>query len=212
MYWRRWGYPPPLWRPTSPEEELEMLERYKRDLEREIEDLKKELKEVEARIEELRKAPPTTPLTPRMAPPPYAGPGGRGYGWGMGWWGAPQQMAALPPPQPGARRVVASVMEDAGVDSRISEVFGRAPYFAFIDIADGEVKSVRIVPNQMASLPQGVGFAAAQLIVSSGAESVIATYVGPNVSAALTQAGINIYTVEPGTPLLEALKRVGLVK
>ncbi len=232
MYWpRRWRYPQA---PTSPEEELKMLESYKRDLEREIEDVKRELKEVEERLKELREMPqqPYQPPQPYLQGP-YAmpGPWGGGYGWGRGrgggwgygggygrgggWWGAPAQpqpQAAVPPPPPGAHRAVAAVEEDAGIDSRISQVFGRAPYFAFIDIVEGEVKSIRILPNPMVSAPGGAGTAAAQWILSSGARSAIAPYLGPNVSMIFSQAGVQVYTVEPGTPLSEALKRLGLVK
>lgn len=50
-------YPPPFYPPIppSPEDELRMLEEYKRELERELEYLKEELEGVKARIEELRK-------------------------------------------------------------------------------------------------------------------------------------------------------------
>lgn len=222
MYWpRRWRYPPV---PTSPEDELKMLESYKRDLEREMEGVRRELEEVEERLKELREAP----QQPYQPPQPYTmpGPWGGGYGWGRrrgggwgygggGWWGAPAQpqpQAAVPPPPPGAHRVVAAVEEDAGIDSRISQVFGRAPYFAFIDIVEGEVKSIRVLPNPMASAPGGAGTTAAQWILSSGARSAIAPYLGPNVSMIFSQAGVQVYTVEPETPLSKALKRLGLVK
>ena len=51
-------YPPPFYTPypPTPEDELRMLEEYKRELERELEYLKEELEGVKARIEELRKA------------------------------------------------------------------------------------------------------------------------------------------------------------
>ncbi len=46
--WMRWGYPYPPAPAFSPEDELEMLEEMKKDLEA-------ELKEINKRIEELRK-------------------------------------------------------------------------------------------------------------------------------------------------------------
>jgi len=72
-YWRYgWGYGPPPWAwryqpmqpapyygppppPIPPEQELEMLERYKRDLEEDLKDLQEELKSVEERIKELKR-------------------------------------------------------------------------------------------------------------------------------------------------------------
>jgi len=55
-----WGTPPA----TSPEEEIEQLEAYKKDLEAEKEDIEEELKEVETRINELKR------MLERGQPPP----------------------------------------------------------------------------------------------------------------------------------------------
>lgn len=48
-------YPASPYIPMNPEDELKMLEEYKKDLEEELIDLQEELKGVEARISELRK-------------------------------------------------------------------------------------------------------------------------------------------------------------
>ena len=55
--WHGWyiPYPGPMYPPISPEEELKMLEEYKRGLEMDLRDIEDELKSVEARIEELKK-------------------------------------------------------------------------------------------------------------------------------------------------------------
>ena len=124
---------------------------------------------------------------------------------------APQQ-APVPPPQPGVRRFVASVEDNNGLGSRISMRFGRCPFLAFIDIADGAVKNLNIVPNQAAAAPSAAGIAVAQLIVSSGASGAIGSNFGPNVAMALQQAGLQVLTVEPLIPLGEALKKLGLIR
>ena len=53
-----WPYPPvPYWMPPppmTPEQELAMLEDYKKALEEDIKDLEEELKSVEQRIKELK--------------------------------------------------------------------------------------------------------------------------------------------------------------
>lgn len=53
-----WGwYPPPQYPPPwgySPEDELKMLEEYRKELEAELEELKEELESVSKRIEELK--------------------------------------------------------------------------------------------------------------------------------------------------------------
>ncbi len=52
-----WGWYPPQYPPPwgySPEDELRMLEEYKKELEAELEELKEELESVNKRIEELK--------------------------------------------------------------------------------------------------------------------------------------------------------------
>jgi len=234
-WWRR--YPPYFFQqpfPSSPEEELEMLEDYKRDLEREIKYLKEELKNVEEEIKRLKEEAestaeqrPAAPPPQYAAPPQYWMPFGYGYGWGRGrgggmGWGrggmgpmppaaAPQQ-APIQPPPPGVKRVAASVEENNGLNSRISMRFGRAPLIAFVDIADNEVKSIQIIPNQAAAAPMGAGISVAQFIISSGATEVIGAQFGPNVSMAFEQANLRVHMVEPYIPLSEALRKVGLLR
>ena len=237
FWWRRYAPPyflPPQF-PSSPEEELRMLEDYKRELEREIENLREELKSVEEEIDRLKKEmesgerrPEVTAPTPPYMPPQYWMPFGYGYGYGWGrgrggmGWGrggmgpmppaAGPQQAPMQPPPPGVKRVAASVDDNNGLNSRISIRFGRAPFIAFIDIADNEVKSVQILPNQAAAAPMGAGISTAQFIISSGATEVIGTQFGPNVSMAFEQANLRVHTVEPGIPLSEALRKAGLLR
>ncbi len=235
---RPYGVPGPL----SPEEELKQLEEYRRQLEEEIKWVEEEMKQVDEEIkrmkEELEKpesrqpaqayAQPPYPPMPQPPTPAYGygygygwgrgrGMGGRGFGRGMGpgFMPAPAampQQSPVPPPQPGVKRVVASVEENNGLDSRISPRFGRCPFLAFVDIGDGEVKAVNIVPNQAASMPMGAGLAVAQMVIASGASEVIGSNFGPNVSMAFQQAGLKTDIVEPFIPLGEALRRLGLLR
>ena len=236
-FWQYPGYPPPV-PPLTPEDELAQLEAYKRDLEREIKEIEEELRRVDQEIEKLKKEleegggrEQPQPMMPQPFMPPYGF--GYGYGYGYGWGrrrgmgggfggrmgagmppapAAMPQQAPIPPPQSGVKRIVASVEENNGLNSRISSRFGRCPFLAFVDIADGEVKSVNIVPNQAASMPMGAGMAVAQLVISSGASEVIGSNFGPNVSAAFQQAGLKVHVVEPLLPLGEALKKLGLIR
>ena len=107
---------------------------------------------------------------------------------------------------------MASVEDNNGLNSRVSMRFGRCPFLAFADIVDGEVKAVNIIPNQAAAAPSAAGITVAQMIISSGASDVIGSNFGPNVAAALQQAGLRMHTVEPLAPLGEALKRLGLIR
>jgi len=47
------------------------------------------------------------------------------------------------------KRIVIPVLNDAGMNSQVSEHFGRAPYFAVVDInREGTVAKFQIVPNR----------------------------------------------------------------
>lgn len=233
---RPYGAPEPL----SPKEELNQLEEYRRELEEEIRWVEEELKRVDEEIEKTRKeleklesqqpaqAYAQPPYSPMPQPPMPAYGYGYGYGWGRGrgagrgfrggmgpgFMPAPAAMPQqpVPPPQPGVKRVVASVEENNGLNSRISPRFGRCLFLAFVDIGNGEVKSVNIVPNQAASMPMGAGLAVAQMVIASGASEVIGSNFGPNVSMAFQQAGLKTNIVEPFIPLKEALRRLGLLR
>ncbi len=238
-YWRPpYGGPEPL----SPEEELRQLEEYRRQLEEEIKWVEEEMKRIDEEIERLKKELekpesrqpmqaypwPAYPPTPQPPMPAYGYGYGYGYGWGRGrgmgrgfgrgmgpgFMPAPAAMPQqpIPPPQPGVKRIVASVEENNGLNSRISPRFGRCPFLAFVDIGDGEVKAVNIIPNQAASMPTGAGMAVAQMVIASGASEVIGSNFGPNVSMAFQQAGLKVNTVEPFIPLGEALKKLGLIR
>ncbi len=135
------------------------------------------------------------------------GPGwGRGRGGGWSWGAAVPQFPAVPPPPPGAYRIVASIEFDRGLDSIISPRFGRSPYFAIVDVSNGRVVNYTSVQNPCIDLPHGAGVAVAQWILSIGARHVIGAHFGPNVMAVLQQAGVNLCTVPPGTRLADALR------
>ncbi len=216
------------------------LEEEIKSVREELERVEKEIKEMRERAEEWKKQqptqptvqppyPPAYPTTPQTFTPPYSYGYGYGYGWGRGRGmgggfgrgmgpgmmpgpGAAPQQPPIPPPQPGVRRIVASVDENNGLNSRISLRFGRCPFLAFVDLADGEVKAVNIIPNQAVSMPMGAGIAVAQMIVGSGATEVVGSSFGPNVSMAFQQAGLQVHVVEPGITLGEALKKLGLIR
>ncbi|MEM2741678.1 MAG: NifB/NifX family molybdenum-iron cluster-binding protein [Nitrososphaeria archaeon] len=45
-------------------------------------------------------------------------------------------------------KIIVPLIEDRGLDSKIAEHFGRAPYFAFVELNDkGEVVSFKIISN-----------------------------------------------------------------
>ena len=150
-------------------------------------------------------------------PPSWAGRG-RGRGLGRGGRGrgfAPFQGTGpqpLPAPSPGAIRVVATTLDDRGVESQVSPRFARAPFIVVVDIVNGAITNAVSMPNPFASMPGGAGVAFAQWIIGSGARIVITPNIGPNASMVLQQAGITVYNISPGVRVIDALRGLGLVR
>ena len=77
------------------------------------------------------------------------------------------------------------------LNSKVSEQFGRCPYFLIIDSETMEFKSV---PNPGIKMMGGAGPEAVRLISSYNAKVILTGAVGPNAQAALNAAGIKIVT------------------
>jgi predicted Fe-Mo cluster-binding NifX family protein len=77
-----------------------------------------------------------------------------------------------------------------GLDSRVEEMFGRAPYFVLVDTETMETKSVR---NTAMRSGHGAGIGAAQIISDEGAEALLTGIVGPNAFEALRAARIKVF-------------------
>ncbi len=138
--------------------------------------------------------------------------GGMGRGWGQAWSPLQAELPRVQQPPSGIVRAVASVENNAGLNSIISARFGRAPFLAVVDVADGKLLNLTFVPNTYAGMPHGVGVAVAQWVISIGARYVIGAHFGPNVQSLLQQAGVQICVVPEGTRLEDALRRCQLLR
>ncbi|MBA7636714.1 hypothetical protein ES703_44335 [subsurface metagenome] len=76
------------------------------------------------------------------------------------------------------------------LDSQVSSVFGRCPYFFFID---KETEKFKAIPNTALQAGRGAGVAAAQVVASEKAAVVICGNFGPNAFSVLQMSGIKIY-------------------
>ncbi|ADI31660.1 NifB/NifX family molybdenum-iron cluster-binding protein [Staphylothermus hellenicus] len=150
---------------------------------------------------------------------------GRGKGWGRGrggprWTGGgpggfqPYQpiQPQLPPPPPNGVRAAVCVDDNNGLESHVSPVFARAPIILFIDIVNGNIANIYPVQNPYAMGGGGAGFAFAQFVAGAGARIVIASTIGPNAQAMLQQQGISVYSVPPGSRVVDALRGAGLIR
>lgn len=88
-----------------------------------------------------------------------------------------------------------------GLDDAVSPVFGRCPTFTLVDVENGEIVSHEAIQNPYAGAAGGAGIQAAQLIVSKGAQAVLAGAFGPNATNVLSQGGVQ--TVPAQGPVKE---------
>lgn len=159
-------------------------------------------------------------------PPPWSGGrgGGRGRGAGGGWgrgggWGGgwgppppPPQLPQIPPPAPGAVRVAVATIDPSGLSSMVSPRFARAPFITLVDVANGSVIWLYPVKNPFETFPRGAGVSLAQWLIQIGCRVAVGTRFGPNIAAVLSQAGIEMKVVPPGTRVIDALRLLGLVR
>jgi len=82
------------------------------------------------------------------------------------------------------------------LSAQVSPVFGRCPYYLFVDT---ESMAFEAVPNPAISAPGGAGIQAAQFVASQGAKAVLTGNVGPNAFNVLQTAGVQVFTVAGGT-------------
>ena len=88
-----------------------------------------------------------------------------------------------------------------GLDSQMSPVFGRCPYFVFVDVdmETKEIKNEKTVPNSAAMQAGGAGVMSAQLVGNEKVEAVISGAAGPRAFGVLQQLGIKIFQGVPKT-------------
>lgn len=84
----------------------------------------------------------------------------------------------------------------AGLDAQASPVFGRCPFYVFIDTDSMEVESVE---NPAVAAPGGAGIQAAQFVVERGARAAVTGNVGPNAFNVLRSAGVTVHLFSGGT-------------
>jgi len=82
------------------------------------------------------------------------------------------------------------------LSAQVSPVFGRCPYYLFVDTESMEFEAVA---NPSISAPGGAGIQAAQFVANKGAKAVLTGNVGPNAFNVLQAAGVQVFTVTGGT-------------
>jgi len=94
-----------------------------------------------------------------------------------------------------------------GIDPLVSPHFGRAPYYAIIDVEGEGVKyAIRVSPQLM---HEAVGCEATTLIEVSGAEAAIVKGIGRKALMVLEGMGIKVYCTNANT-LREVIEEIRL--
>jgi len=105
-------------------------------------------------------------------------------------------------------RLVIPVIDNAGLDSRLSEHFGRAPYFMVVEInPEGKLSSVKAVPNTSEHFG---GFGRPPDRILQLKPSAVVTYdMGPRALNIFQQARVAVLRTTAATvrEVVEAYKR-----
>ncbi|MGD2148712.1 MAG: NifB/NifX family molybdenum-iron cluster-binding protein [Anaerolineae bacterium] len=84
----------------------------------------------------------------------------------------------------------------AGLDAPASPVFGRCPWYIFVDTDTLEAESVE---NPAMNAAGGAGIQAAQFVVEQGARAVVTGNMGPNAFNVFRSAGVPVFLGKGGT-------------
>jgi predicted Fe-Mo cluster-binding NifX family protein len=103
-------------------------------------------------------------------------------------------------------QIAITLSDNKGLESTLSPIFGRCPFFMFID---PETKEFIIEENASQSASGGAGIQAAQQIIDKKAAAVISGRLGPKAHSVLLAASIPAFKSEGGSveETLEAYKQ-----
>jgi predicted Fe-Mo cluster-binding NifX family protein len=99
---------------------------------------------------------------------------------------------------------IAVAAEGPGLQDRVSDRFGRCPYFL---IADTDTWQFTTIPNTPSDLASGLGLQAAWTVVNQRVSAVIAGEVGRNARRILEERGVRIVTGMSGLSARQAIEQ-----
>ena len=83
---------------------------------------------------------------------------------------------------------------DKNIESNVSDVFGRCPYFIIAEIKDQKIEKTEGIENKSTDQMSGAGISTAQLMAEKNVNAVITGNVGPRAFDVLKQFNIEVYT------------------
>lgn len=93
-----------------------------------------------------------------------------------------------------ANPVVIPSLEDKGFMSLVDSRFGRAHFFALVDL--DSKKLLKMVPNEAANAGHGAGTNAAQVVAELGGKSTVAGHFGPKAAQALKAMDVQLWEID----------------
>jgi cation diffusion facilitator family transporter len=103
-------------------------------------------------------------------------------------------------------RIAISILENKGLESSISLHFGNAPYFAFIEVEEGQIAGFYVKENEGAKLSHKKGIQAAHLVVGEKVDVVLAVSLGEGPFHVLRNNLIQIYHLPKSIEIIEAVR------
>ena len=103
------------------------------------------------------------------------------------------------------RRIAIPIDEDKGLDSLTSPHFGRAPYFALIDVEEGKVVGFHAKENEGAKLLHKKGIQASDLLITEKADAVLSGDMGEGPFSVLGNNLIQIYHLPQPMKIQDAI-------
>jgi len=82
---------------------------------------------------------------------------------------------------------------DKNIESNVSDVFGRCPYFIIAEVKDQKIDKIEVIENENIDQMGGAGISTAQLMAEKNINAVIAKNIGPRALDVLKQFNIRIY-------------------
>jgi predicted Fe-Mo cluster-binding NifX family protein len=105
-------------------------------------------------------------------------------------------------------RIAIPIIEDKGLDSLASLHFGSAPFFAFLDVEEGQILGSYVKENEGAKLSHKRGIQAARLLVKEKVDVVLAGSVGEGPFHVLGDNLMQIYHISNSMEIQEAVRRL----
>jgi len=93
-------------------------------------------------------------------------------------------------------KIALTASNNTDLNAKVDLRFGRAPYFAIVDLDNNKVRFIENSAQQNAS---GAGIQAAQTIVDQEIKELITGNVGPKAFKVLNQTKIKVYTTQQDT-------------